>query len=36
MPITLASTTDERIAQSLERIGQSLERIEQCISNSQL
>ena len=34
MPITIASTSDERIAQSLERIAQSLERIELCLSNN--
>lgn len=35
MPITFASTSDERIAQSLDRIAQSLERIEQCLNNNQ-
>ena len=35
MPITFASSADERIAQSLDRIAQSLERIEQCLSNNQ-
>lgn len=35
MPITLASTSDERIAQLLERIAQSLERIEKCLNNNQ-
>lgn len=34
MPITFASTSDERIAQSLESIAQSLERIAQCLSNN--
>ena len=35
MPISFASTSDERIAQSLDRIAQSLERIEQCLNNNQ-
>ena len=35
MPITLGSTSDERIAQALNRIADSLERIEQCLNNNQ-